>query len=305
MHPLSSPTSLTFQARLPQKQSDPQAIPRKLQAFQQGLIALQSWDQQFHETPILKKLDINALMKQVQSFLERQQRTSINQPTPFIIGLAGGTASGKTTAKDALLRLFPKAARDLTGWKKREQGPVIDSLMLDDYYQDRSRQKKAMGDAAFFQKINLDTPKALTLHQATRDVLRIKNGHGAKTPSYSFQDSSRKEGDKTKTPAPFFLVEGMFAFVPESLRKLMDLRVFIDTDYATRKARWWHRAPQRNIQPDKAGWAFFNRGMTMHDQHVEPTKRHADIILNGSAGIAEMKEALHGLTRLLVKTLYP
>lgn len=298
----SRPVSVLFGGQPDQEQK---RIRQTLANYRKGLESLVVWDRKTHRQPVFKRVDVPALLKQGAAFLTRRANTPSSVPTPFMIGMSGGSASGKTTIKKKMLALLPEAARTEVGWDRETHGPICDAVDLDNYYRNFKERRAAMGDRDFFSKTNLDSPDALTLGQATRDMIRIKNGRGVKTPVYQFSDCDRKEAATTRTPAPFFFTEGLFALTPEKLRKVFDLRIFVDTPEKVRAKRWWQRAPERNIQDDEGGRALFNRTMAEHNRHVEPAKAHANVVLSGAADVSSLDDALKRFLGLLVNTFYP
>lgn len=283
---------------------DPQAVERKVAAYREGWQHIIAWDRKTHATPVLETVRMPNLLASAWQFLARQAASGASTPVPFMIGVAGGTASGKTTIKNDWIKTFPRQANRLAGWRKREHGPITDEVELDSYYRDFSAQRQALGDARFFAETNLDTPDTVSLNKATRNLTRIRNGQAVRAPHYKFSDSKRRKGAELKVPAPFFFAEGLFTLAPEPLRKLFDLKVFISADYETRSSRWWARAPERNLD-NEAGKAMFERGMAEHDRHVEPTKAHADVVINSAAPLSDTRATLRKITALLVKTFYP
>ena len=277
----------------------------QLGQYETGWKNLIQWDQKAHSIPVLSSVKLPELLKAAATFLQRQNAGSAATPTPFMIGMAGGTASGKTTIKQEWLKLFPRQANRLAGWTQKANGPITDNVELDNYYRDFSKPRAEMGDGRFFFETNLDTPDTVKLSKAARHLTRIKNGQAVRMPSYSFSDSSNTSGQQLKTPAPFFVAEGIFTFVPPQLRKLFDLTVFVDASEAVRGERWWKRAAERKLARDKAGLAMFNRGMTEHNRHVEPTKDQAQVVINSAAPLNEVRDTLRRMTALLVKTFYP
>ncbi len=290
-----------FGMAAPKRSAD---LEGKLAGYELGWNQLIAWDRQAHPVPVLETVRLPQLMASARTFLQRQAASGASTPVPFMIGMAGGTASGKTTIKNEWLKMFPRQANRLFGWRQRKQGPVTEEIELDNYYRDMSRQYKQLGGERFFRETNLDIPDTVSLNKAARNLARLKNGQAVRAPKYDFSDCSRRKGYDLKVPAPFVVAEGLFTLVPEPLRKLFDLKVFVSADYETRATRWWARAPERNLDND-AGRAMFERGMAEHERHVEPTKAHADVVLNSAAPLKDMRDTLRRMTALLVRTFTP
>ena len=275
------------------KPSQP-SLDEKLTTLSKALMELIAWDQANHS--ILLKVDETAVLQQAEAFLSRQAQCHPGQASPFIIGMAGGSASGKTTLKRRLL--------DLLELEAAQETRFVDALGLDDYYHDTQQARKQLG-SRFLVETNLDTPSALDLELAQKHLHLIQQGHAVWTPSYSMETGRLEHGANLKNPAPFFVVEGLFTFSPQPMRQLMDLRIFVDTDEDTRTARWWARVQQRDSEPTEAHQALFTRAMAMHQLVVEPTKDMAEIHLNGAPDLAHIEEVTHRLAQILVRTFSP
>lgn len=276
---------------------------QRAEDFQKGLKTLIETDSKRIQ-PVFKRINADTLVLRIKNFMARQAEAGRN-PLSFLVGLSGGSCSGKSTLMYSLKESFQKMAGTLFQWKSEVHGPVVDVLEVDHYYHDLSQRRKELGDERFFQETNLDEPQALTLDQAQKDLMKIRNGMAVRTPVYDFTNSSRHEGAALRVPSPFFIYEGLFTLAHEPLRKLADLKIFVDADAKVRGERYWARAPQRNIKPDKGGWGLFNRMMEMHEKHVQPSISEADVVVDGSLAKTTIDEAVSPLVQLLTKTLYP
>jgi uridine kinase len=286
----------------PKRQSE---INAKLGDYQQEWQALARWDRATHPTPVLKQIRLNQLAASAKAFLTRQGLAHHSDATPFIIGISGSPASGKTTATGYWFKNLNQSAAKQFGWRLKKHGEAVSTVELDKYYRDFSKRRKALGDATFLEKTDLDHPRQVLLGSARQDIFRLKNGKAVRTPELSFVDSKRHVSQKLTVPAPFVLVEGLFAFVPKPLRELMDLKVFFSADAKTIDERWWKRAPERGLQRDKAGISMFRRAVAGYRQHTQPTQAHADLIVNSAAPLRDVNDTLRAVSRLLVQTFYP
>jgi uridine kinase len=228
-------------------------------------------EDQKRETPVLKKFDRQALGKMFDIALKQKEQ-------PVVVGVAGGSASGKTT----ITKGFLKNLNNHTGNKEYSQ-----LISQDNYYKDFSQEIKEKGADRVFKEKNLDCPDAVHLDLLARDLAKLKQNKEVKIPEFLINGTgvSKPEAISVK-PSPFVFVEGLFTLGNEKLRDLFDLKVFIDASKEVRANRWWDRAASRNIKHDEAGEALFKRTFSMHDKHVEPGKAHADIILNSEANFA-------------------
>lgn len=290
----------------------PPEIQQKVDAFRQGLTDLVAWDKQTHpDRPVINEINIPKLVKNAQGFLKRQADAGMKL-IPFLIGMAGGSASGKSFAKKHLMTLIANEATELKGWQP-SQGPVVDHLELDMFYKEDFDRRKTLGETRFFQETNLDEPDALTLDQAQETIHHLKRGTAMHSPFYNFLNAKRTEKAHAKNPTPFFIVEGLFALLGKgfgksaktAMHKQYDMNIYVDADRDVIIDRWWQRAPERNVQRDEAGMALFNRTFSMHDVHVAPTKDNAHIVLDSTSGKDATLNTLKRLSQLLVNTFYP
>lgn len=286
-------------------QSSDQII-EKLSIYRKGLSSLVQWDKKQHKNnPVFLNLNIPELMRKANNFIQRQLSQDVSVPVPFLVGVSGGSASGKSTINNQWLDLFKSVSQKIKGWTQELNGNIVDEINLDHYYHDSFDKRKKIGETRFFSETNLDEPDALKMEQVQQDLTRLKNGKAVRIPVFSFLDSSSSLGEQLKVPSPFVITEGLFALSKAPIQKLYDMTVFIDASKKVRTDRWWKRAPERAIKNDKAGNALFNRVMDMHDQHIEPAKSQADIVINGTADLKQVRLGLKKLTELMVNVFYP
>ena len=200
---------------------------------------------------------------------------------PTIIGIAGGTGSGKTTVVKKIVESLPP--------------DHVAVVPLDSYYNDTTgltdEERKA---------INFDHPDAFDWKLLIKQVHDLANGIAIEQPTYSYIKCNREKETVHVEPKPVVIIEGIMTLVDKRLRDLMDLKVFVDTDSDERLIR--------NIQRDT-----IDRGRTvsmvvdrylkvlkpMHEQFIEPTKRYADIIIpqggENATGIGILCKYVEGL----------
>ncbi len=180
--------------------------------------------------------------------------------TPIIIGIAGGTASGKSTfAKNIDLKYKDK----------------LTILSYDYYYKDRS-------DLTFEEKtkINYDHPNAFETDLLIEHLKLLKKGQSIEHPVYSFTTHSRENYTEVSNPSKVILVEGILLFENKELRELMDIKIFVDADADIRLSRRIRRDVEtRGRSLDSVLTQYFNTVKPMHEEFVEPTKKYADIIV--------------------------
>ncbi len=180
---------------------------------------------------------------------------------PLIIGVAGGSGSGKTTVVNKIV-----------------QGIGKDNILLiehDSYYRDLSHLTLTER-----QKQNFDHPSALETELMIRHLDALKNGYKVELPVYDFAAHTRSEKTFTATPREIVLIDGILIFVEPKLRKLMDIKLFVDTDDDVRLLRRLKRDINERGR-DFDGVLKQNEKFVrpMHLEFVEPSKRYADIII--------------------------
>jgi uridine kinase len=180
---------------------------------------------------------------------------------PFVIGVAGGSGSGKTTVVNHII--------DRVG---REN---IVLLQHDFYYRDLKHLK--FEDRA---KQNFDHPASLETELMVRHVKALTEGYAVEIPTYDFKEHVRKEETIELTPKPVILIDGILIFFEKDLRELMQLKLYVDTDSDVRLLRRLRRdilERKRTVDSVLDQYEKFVR--LMHLEFVEPTKRYADIII--------------------------
>lgn len=180
---------------------------------------------------------------------------------PLVIGIAGGTGSGKTTISNLII--------DRVG---REN---IASLSHDAYYRDMVNlplKKRA--------KVNYDHPDSLESELLVEQIKELKRGNTIHMPVYDFTTHSRKQETITITPQPVILVDGILIFVEKDLRKLFDVKIFVDTDADLRFIRRLERdISERGRTQESVIKQYLKTVRPMHLEFVEPSKRYADVII--------------------------
>ena len=198
-----------------------------------------------------------------------------------IIGIAGGTGSGKTTVVKKIVEALPPH--------------FVAVVPLDSYYNDTSHMTEEERRA-----INFDHPNAFDWQLLVKHVDLLRNGEAVEQPTYSYLKCNREKETVHVEPKPVIIIEGIMALLNKQLRDMMDLKIFVDTDSDERLIR--------NIQRD-----CVERGRTvemvidryhkvlkpMHEQFIEPTKKFADLIIplggENKTGIHILKKYIEGI----------
>lgn len=181
---------------------------------------------------------------------------------PYIIGIAGGSGSGKSTFAKRLKEAFPDQ---------------ISLVSCDNYYiphDDISLEERA--------KLNYDAPEALEFDLMVRHLEELKNGQSALCPVYDFTQHTRSSSVIKIEPRPIILIDGILIFHDEALRECMDLKIYVETDADERILRRAKRDMQeRGRDLDSVIEQYLTTVKPMHNTYVKPTRIYADIILNG------------------------
>lgn len=178
-----------------------------------------------------------------------------------IIGVAGGTASGKSTLVKKLQDAF--------------EGESVITVCHDYYY-------KAHDELAYEERtqLNYDHPDAFDTDMMIGDILKLKNGEPIDRPVYSFVNHNRTDKTVRVEPAQVIIIDGILILENKELRDLMDVKVYVDTDADVRLGRRLLRDVQeRGRSIESVLTQYFCTVKPMHDEFVEPSKRYADLII--------------------------
>ena len=180
---------------------------------------------------------------------------------PVVIGVAGGSGSGKTTVVSKIVESLGS-----------DQVVVLEH---DRYYRDHSELRLEERAA-----LNYDHPDSLETDLMVRHVQELRAGRTVELPAYDFARHARRQTTDTAQPRQIVIVEGILIFADAALRELMDVKVFVDTDDDTRFIRRLKRdVAERGRTMDSVIDQYLNTVKPMHLEFVEPTKRYADIII--------------------------
>ncbi len=178
----------------------------------------------------------------------------------LVIGIAGGTGSGKTT---------------LTNRLKERFGKDISVIRHDDYY-------RSQDDISFEERVkaNYDHPDSFETDLLIEHLKQLKNGHSIECPVYSFSEHTRTKDTRKIDPTKVIIVEGILIFQNPELLNMLDIRIFVDTDPDVRILRRILRdVKERGRSLDSVVTQYLATVKPMHEQFVEPSKRNADIIV--------------------------
>jgi uridine kinase len=206
----------------------------------------------------------------------------MDHPDPLVIGIAGGSGSGKTTVAQTILQ--------------RVGADRIAFLQHDSYYKDRSKLAPAQSAA-----VNFDHPDSLETELLIQHIASLRVGKSIQVPIYDFSTDSRTSQTFTVQPCRVILVEGILIFTELELRKMFDVKIFVDTDADLRLIRRLERdltERKRTVESVLKQYQLTVR--PMHLEFVEPSKRYADVIIpEGGFNAAAMDMVVARIEALL------
>ena len=185
----------------------------------------------------------------------------VEKVSPLVIGIAGGTGSGKTTVANVILQ--------------RVGAQRLSFLPHDAYYRDQKSLSPAQRAA-----INYDHPDSLETDLLVRHLNDLKQNQAVEMPIYDFTTHSRTDRTVHVEPRQVILVEGILIFYEQALRELFDVKIFVDTDADIRFIRRLQRdIIERGRTTESVIQQYLTTVRPMHMEFVEPSKRYADVII--------------------------
>ncbi|MEF8774377.1 MAG: uridine kinase [Halobacteriales archaeon] len=178
----------------------------------------------------------------------------------FVVGIAGGTGAGKTTIAEQITETV---------------GEDVARFPLDNYYRDLSHL-----DVAEREEINYDHPSAFEWELVREHLGRLLEGQAIEMPRYDFSVHNRTDATVRVEPADVIVVEGIFALHDEAVVDMQDLRLYVETDADVRILRRIRRdVIDRGRDLEGVIEQYLSTVKPMHEQFVEPTRKHADLII--------------------------
>jgi uridine kinase len=203
-------------------------------------------------------------------------------PNPLVIGVAGGSGSGKTTVVRRIVESIG--------------GEQVSVLEHDRYYRDRNDLR--LEERA---SLNYDHPDSLETDLLVQHVEALRAGQSIDVPMYDFARHARRPDTQAVSPRRAIIVEGILIYTDAALRRLMDVKVFVDTDADTRFIRRLQRdIADRGRTVQSVIEQYLGTVKPMHLDFVEPSKRYADIIIpqggHNAVAIDMLLTLIRGLT---------
>lgn len=181
-----------------------------------------------------------------------------------IVGIAGGTASGKTSLANKLKRILKNDA-------------IV--LSHDFYYKSLTHLTKAEREQR-----NYDCPEAFETDLLIKDLKKLITGQSIQRPIYSYVERLREKETVTVNPVPVIILEGLMVLENKELSELMDLKIFVDTEADVRLMRLLERdTKKRGLTVEYILEKYKTTLKPMHNKYIEPCKKKADLIVKGNA----------------------
>ena len=202
----------------------------------------------------------------------------------LVIGIAGGTGSGKTTLMKNIIERF---------------GDVVTVLSHDNYY--RRHDELTYEERC---KINYDEPAALETDLMARHLDLLRQGESILCPVYDFTQHNRSDETIEVVPKRVIIVEGILIFENEPLRNLMDIKIFVDTDADVRLCRRIKRdVNKRGRTLESVLTQYQETVKPMHEKYVDPSKKYADIVVpEGGKNLVALDMIMGRIARHLAET---
>ncbi len=189
----------------------------------------------------------------------------------FLVGIAGGSGSGKTTFAKKIIHRIPKAI-----------GPQVAILHQDSYYlASPSTENRVHGEP------NFDHPGAFDWPLLMDHLTKLKNGDSVEVPVYDFKTSRRTQEVVAVGPCKTVLMEGIFALWDAEIRNLFNLKIYLNVEADIRFIRRLHRdVRERGRTLDSIIRQYYDTVRPMHHEFLEPTRQYADIVVGEETDIA-------------------
>jgi len=179
--------------------------------------------------------------------------------TSTIVGITGGSGSGKTTFVNQLIKELPS----------------VTLLSMDNYYKDRSKQPK---DDQGIE--NFDLPESINLDDFKKNIYSLINGDEVQVSQYTYNLDKGSKKTLVLKPARIIIVEGVFPFISEEIRSLFHLKIFIEApSYLMLKRRIIRDAEERGYNLEDVLYRFENHVMPSFEKYILPSKKWADLVI--------------------------
>jgi len=202
----------------------------------------------------------------------------------LVIGIAGGTGSGKTTLMKNIVTRFSDS---------------VTVISHDNYY-------KRLDDMTYEERclVNYDEPAAFDTDLMVQHLAALRRGETIECPVYDFTVHNRSDQVVQIAPCPVIIVEGILIFAEEALRELMDIRIFVDTDDDVRLCRRIRRDVNKRARSlESVLTQYMTTVKPMHEKYVVPSKKHADLVVpEGGKNMVALDMILGKIQKHLTET---
>ena len=211
---------------------------------------------------------------------------------PASIGIAGETASGKSTITMDLIDTIESFATEFN------IEDAITRVNTDDYYYDRSEMVKAAGSFSEFAKnYDLDVPQALELELMSKHIKELLSGKATYLPKYDMSGTAIRHDNYTLAkPSKIIISEGLFTLT-DKVKDAFDFKIYVDIQEDIKKERFYVRAKERGLG-DSADF-IYNNANEKAEVHIRPCKACADIVLSGAADRIKYKNFLNKIIGII------
>lgn len=203
---------------------------------------------------------------------------------PFIIGITGGSGSGKTRFLKELLNDFDRRS--------------VTCISQDDYYRPREYQLVDKNG-----ELNFDRPESIDYEHFASDLKALSEGNEVRKEEYTFNNPNAEAKTLVTRPAPVILVEGIFIFHYEKISQLIDLKLFIDAkDYIKLQRRLKRDREERGYDADDVLYKYENHIMPSYQKYIAPYKEEADLVIPNNRDFDMALYVLKALIRTKIDT---
>jgi len=221
-------------------------------------------EDKLEKQPLFIKISDSFIMNLARKVVQEKKKT-------FLIGIAGESASGKTTFVDNTVKACVKDEID----------GIYTVIRCDDYFKDTSKELREAGnyEKLFKTGFSFDTPAVVNLDLMKQHLSELKKGKAILSPRYDFVTCESFEDGEVKKPARIILNEGLYV-LNEGLRDIMDIKIYVFTPLDILKDRWYKRAISRGKTGLAADLQFRDVNKTAQE-YIRPTMKIADVVING------------------------
>lgn len=202
---------------------------------------------------------------------------------PVVVAISGESASGKTT----FVRVIKEQAARI---QERRENTILSTIKGDNYFNDISKEIQKHGSFNAFLETgyNPDAPESFELELMRKDLGKLMNGENARIPMYQINGTGISLPEAVEIcPAEVIIVEGMCSLY-DDIHDVFDLKIFVDIDEETQRSRYLSRCAARN-QSIQDGEEQLEIVTNSAKAYIRPTKKYADIIINGNSSLEDIK----------------